>query len=135
MDQTCFFHLQNMSLLRIQSRNIVKSAATCVSPAVYYRSCAVCAAQSDMTFIYGTVDYDNHVGDLHLEYQEDPSCSNQDILGMSFVTVAGSNNCWLGNRNYCIHLVLRLRKMKLLQVVILLGGYDEVVYCLVCGEK
>ena len=32
----------------------LKSAATCTSPAVYYKSCSVCHAMSEETFTYGT---------------------------------------------------------------------------------
>ena len=32
----------------------LKSAATCTSPAIYYKSCSVCGAASEETFTYGT---------------------------------------------------------------------------------
>jgi hypothetical protein len=114
----------------------LKSAATCVSPAVYYRSCAVCAAQSDMTFIYGTVDYDNHVGDSHLEYQEDPSCSNPGYTGDVFcdscgeVITAGSEIETIAHTSGA-----PIKENEIIASCDFAGGYDEVVYCLVCGEE
>ena len=38
----------------------LKSAATCVSKAVYYKSCSVCGVKSTETFEYGEVDPSNH---------------------------------------------------------------------------
>ena len=38
----------------------LKSAATCVSKAVYYKSCSVCGVKSTETFEYGEVDASNH---------------------------------------------------------------------------
>ena len=38
----------------------LKSAATCVAPAVYYKSCSVCGAKGTETFSHGAVDATNH---------------------------------------------------------------------------
>lgn len=42
------------------SRMYLKSASTCQSPAVYYKSCLVCDKKSSETFEYGAVDPSNH---------------------------------------------------------------------------
>ena len=57
-----------------------KSAATCVAPAVYYKSCAVCGAKSTETFSHGAVDATNHT---HTELRDakDATCKDPGYTG------------------------------------------------------
>ena len=53
----------------------LKSAATCVSKAVYYKSCSVCGVKSTETFEYGEVDPENH---KHTEVRDAKKATEQE---------------------------------------------------------
>lgn len=63
----------------------LKSAATCVSKAVYYKSCSVCGVKSTETFEYGEVDPSNH---KHTEVREakDATCCEAGYTGNTWCT-------------------------------------------------
>lgn len=50
----------------------LKTAATCGSKAVYYKSCSACGGKSEETFETGEYDYTNHVGETYLKNQKEP---------------------------------------------------------------
>ena len=114
----------------------LKSAATCISPAVYYKSCSACGKKGTDTFEHGEVNYDNHVGGTHIENQADATCKNAGYTGD---TVCDS----------CSHVITYGTEIKKLDHTPLdpvkenetepapgvPGGYDLVVYCQECGEE
>lgn len=51
----------------------LKSEATCVSPAVYYRVCSDCGYQTPSTFESGDIDLNNHDLDRHDEVKAPPA--------------------------------------------------------------
>lgn len=63
----------------------LKSAATCVSKAVYYKSCSVCGVKSTETFEYGEVDPSNH---KHTEVRDAKSatCCEAGYTGDTWCT-------------------------------------------------
>lgn len=63
----------------------LKSAATCVSKAVYYKSCSVCGVKSTETFEYGEVDPENH---KHTEIRntEVATCCESGYTGDTWCT-------------------------------------------------
>ena len=63
----------------------LKSAATCVSKAVYYKSCSVCGVRSTETFEYGEVDASNH---KHTEVRDAKSatCCEAGYTGDTWCT-------------------------------------------------
>lgn len=63
----------------------LKSAATCVSKAVYYKSCSVCGVKSTETFEYGEVDPSNH---KHTEVRDAKSatCCESGYTGDTWCT-------------------------------------------------
>ncbi len=52
----------------------LKSAATCVSKAIYYRSCSVCGIQGTETFEYGEIDTTKHVWENDYTTDKQPTC-------------------------------------------------------------
>ena len=59
----------------------LKEEATCVAPAVYYKSCAVCGEAGTETFTLGEVDADNHVGETELKGKLDATCTEDGYTG------------------------------------------------------
>lgn len=59
----------------------LKSAATCNSKAVYYKSCSVCDMKSDETFEYGEFDSSNHVGGTYKANQKEATCYEEGYTG------------------------------------------------------
>lgn len=59
----------------------LKSAATCVSKAVYYKSCSVCGEKSTETFSYGKVNPENHTGGTYVKNQKEATCYEEGYTG------------------------------------------------------
>ena len=74
-------NLGGHSYSEIVNNECLKSAATCVSPAVYYKSCSVCGTKSNETFTYGSVDKTNHTGGTYLVGQKEASCFEEGYTG------------------------------------------------------
>lgn len=62
----------------------LKSAATCQSPAVYYKSCLVCDEKSSETFEYGEKDFSNHIGNTYLVGQKEATCYAEGYTGDTY---------------------------------------------------
>ena len=62
----------------------LKTAATCGSKAVYYKSCSICGIQSEETFETGDYDYTNHVGETYLKNQKEATCYNEGYTGDTY---------------------------------------------------
>lgn len=62
----------------------LKTAATCGSKAVYYKSCDVCGIQSEETFETGEYDYTNHIGETYLKNQKEATCYNEGYTGDTY---------------------------------------------------
>lgn len=59
----------------------LKSAATCISKAVYYKSCSVCGEKSTETFEYGSVNPNNHTGSTYVKNQKEATCYEEGYTG------------------------------------------------------
>lgn len=59
----------------------LKSAATCVSKAVYYKSCSVCGVKSTETFAYGEINPENHTGGTYVKNQKEATCYEEGYTG------------------------------------------------------
>lgn len=60
----------------------LKTAATCNSKAVYYKSCSVCGVQSEVSFFeYGAFDNTNHVGGTYKVNQKEATCYAEGYTG------------------------------------------------------
>lgn len=59
----------------------LKSAATCVSKAVYYKSCSVCGEKCTETFEYGNVNPENHTGGTYVKNQKEATCYEEGYTG------------------------------------------------------
>ena len=66
---------------QVADAKYLKSAATCVSKAVYYESCTVCGEKGTKTFEYGTVDSHNHVGGTYVKDQKEATCYEEGYTG------------------------------------------------------
>lgn len=74
--------LANHSYKEIVDVKYRKDVATCVSAAVYYKSCEVCEiASTTETFTNGGVDETNHVGGTYLFNQKEANCVNKGYTG------------------------------------------------------
>lgn len=71
--------LGNHKFTETVSKMYLKSAATCQSPAVYYKSCLVCDEKSSETFEYGEKDFSNHIGNTYLVGQRKPPATQKAI--------------------------------------------------------
>lgn len=114
----------------------LKSAATCISPAIYYKSCSVCGEQGTETFTYGAVDPDHHVGTTHLKNQEETSCKKEGYTGdvvcddCGTVLIPGSV---IAKSDHVPGVPVRENEIPASCEET--GEYDEVIYCSVCGEE
>lgn len=114
----------------------LKSSATCISPAIYYKSCSVCGLQGTETFMHGAADPDNHVGSTHPENQEEASCSKPGYTGDVICDSCGE----MITRGSVIGKIAHTPGSPVKESIIPAscersGGYYEVVYCSVCGEE
>ena len=77
--------LGNHKFTETVSRMYLKSASTCQSPAVYYKSCLVCDKKSSETFEYGAVNPSNH---KHTEVRNAKSatCCEKGYTGDTYCT-------------------------------------------------
>lgn len=66
---------------QVADAKYLKSAATCVSKAVYYESCTVCGEKGTKTFEYGDVDSHNHVGGTYVKDQKEATCYEEGYTG------------------------------------------------------
>ena len=73
--------LGNHKFTETVSRMYLKSASTCQSPAVYYKSCLVCDKKSSETFEYGEKDFSNHIGNTYLVGQKEATCYAEGYTG------------------------------------------------------
>ena len=73
--------LGNHKFTETVSKMYLKSAATCQSPAVYYKNCLVCNKISTETFGYGEKDFSNHVGSTYLVGQREATCYAEGNTG------------------------------------------------------
>ena len=62
----------------------LKSAATCVDKAVYYKSCSVCGEKGTETFEYGEVDAHNHVGGTYIKDDKPATCTEAGYTGDTY---------------------------------------------------
>ena len=114
----------------------LKSAATCVSPAIYYKSCSACGDQGADTFEYGEKDPDNHVGGTHIENQADASCSKEGYTGDVVCDSCGeviTPGSPIEKLDHTPGEAVKENEVPATSEGP--GGYDEVVYCTVCHEE
>ena len=76
--------LDNHKFTETVSKMYLKSAATCQSPAVYYKSCLVCDEKSSETFEYGEKDFSNHIGNTYLVGQKEATCYAEGYTGDTY---------------------------------------------------
>ena len=76
--------LGNHKFTETVSKMYLKSAATCQSPAVYYKSCLVCDEKSFETFEYGEKDFSNHIGNTYLVGQKEATCYAEGYTGDTY---------------------------------------------------
>ena len=76
--------LGNHKFTETVSKMYLKSAATCQSPAVYYKSCLVCDEKSSETFEYGEKDFSNHIGNTYLVGQKEATCYAEGYNGDTY---------------------------------------------------
>lgn len=72
------------------SEDYLKTAATCGSKAVYYKSCSVCGLKSEETFETGEYDYTNHVGETYLKNQKEATCYEEGYTGDTYCLGCGT---------------------------------------------
>lgn len=72
------------------SEDYLKTAATCGSKAVYYKSCSVCGLKSEETFETGEYDYTNHVGETYLKNQKEATCYEEGYTGDTYCLCCGT---------------------------------------------
>lgn len=75
----------NHSYIEKISANYLKTPATCISKAIYYKSCSVCGIKGSETFEYGEVDPSNH---KHTEVRDAKSatCCEAGYTGDTWCT-------------------------------------------------
>ena len=76
--------LGNHKFTETVSKMYLKSAATCQSPAVYYKSCLVCDEKFSETFEYGEKDFSNHIGNTYLVGQKEATCYAEGYTGDTY---------------------------------------------------
>lgn len=60
------------------------SEATCISSAVYYKSCSVCGTKGTETFESGPVNKNNHVDDRYTSGQKEATCYEEGYTGDTY---------------------------------------------------
>lgn len=59
----------------------LKTEATCVAKAVYYKSCSVCGTAGTETFTTGNVDDHNHTGNIQVKDAAEATCTKDGYSG------------------------------------------------------
>lgn len=62
----------------------LKSTATCISKAVYYKNCSECGIAGTETFEYGEFDMNNHVGATYIKDQKEATCYEDGYTGDTY---------------------------------------------------
>ncbi len=62
----------------------LKSTATCISKAVYYKNCSECGIARTETFEYGEFDMNNHVGATYIKDQKEATCYEEGYTGDTY---------------------------------------------------
>lgn len=70
-------------------QDCLKTAATCASKAIYYKSCSVCGNKSKETFETGDCDYTNHIGETYLKNQRTSTCYEEGYTGDVYCKTCG----------------------------------------------
>lgn len=68
----------------IADKKYEKIAATCMAPAVYYKSCTMCGTSGKDTFVGTTLDVDNHTGNNHVEGAVEATCYQVGYSGDTY---------------------------------------------------
>ena len=62
----------------------LKTAATCVSTAVYYKNCTMCGKAGNVIFNGTQLDANNHTGKNHIEHAKAPTCQEEGYTGDTY---------------------------------------------------
>ena len=118
----------------------LKSAATCTSPAVYYKSCSVCGAASEETFIYGTTiehSYElKHDAEKH--WEECSVChakTNEAVHSGGTATCIGKAVCSVCHTEYGALADHDAVHHDRIEPTCTTTGSIEYWQCSVCGKK
>ena len=74
----------NHNYIEKNSANYLKTPATCISKAIYYKSCSVCGIKGSETFEYGKVNPENHTGRTYLKDQKESTCYEEGYTGDTY---------------------------------------------------
>lgn len=74
----------NHSYIEKISANYLKTPATCISKAIYYKSCSKCGKISTETFETGECDYSNHIGETYIKNEKQATCCIEGYTGDTY---------------------------------------------------
>lgn len=108
----------------------LKSAATCQSPAVYYKSCLVCDKKSSETFEYGDIDAANH---KHTEIRDAKPATEQE-KGYTGDTWCTDCNKKIATGSEIAMLEHKLTLVEAKDATVTEQGNIKYYYCENCGK-
>lgn len=68
----------------IVKNEYLKSAATCNSKAIYYKSCSICGEKSDEIFESGEFNGNNHIRGTYIKDQKEATCFEEGYTGDTY---------------------------------------------------
>ena len=119
----------------VQDRYL-KTEASCISKAVYYKSCSVCSEKSEETFEYGENNPSNHVGNTHIENAVAPSCISNGYTGDIVCDSCKKIIEYGTSVDKTAHVPSQKFKENIKEASCTdSGSYDEVIYCTQCKTE
>ena len=122
--------LGNHNFTETVGRMYLKSAATCQSPAVYYKSCLVCDKKSSETFEYGDIDAANH---KHTEIRDAKPATEQE-KGYTGDTWCTDCNKKIATGSEIAMLEHKLTLVEAKDATVTEQGNIKYYYCENCGK-
>ena len=116
-----------------QGNMYLKSAATCISPPVYYTSCGTCYYKGTDTYVYqwGNLDPDNHEGGTEIKNAKAATCTEKGYTGD---THCKGCDVKLSDGTDIPALGHKLTHVAAKRATSFVAGNIEYWYCTVCGR-
>ena len=116
-----------------QGNMYLKSAATCISPPVYYTSCGTCYYKGTDTYVYqwGNLDPDNHEGGTEIKNAKAATCTEKGYTGD---THCKGCDVKLSDGTDIPALGHKLTHVAAKRATSFVAGNIEYWYCTVCGK-
>ena len=116
-----------------QGNMYLKSAATCISPPVYYTNCGTCYYKGTDTYVYewGQLDPENHDGGTEIKNAKAATCTEKGYTGDTYCKGCGVK---LSDGKDIPAAGHKLTHVAAKRATTFVAGNIEYWYCTVCGK-